>query len=124
MPLRVALILFGLFTGCLAIVCMAWAIGSEFYVFLPSRHIASISRPPTHPCEVLILLAVCVALYLYSPHYALLFFTALLAGLLLGSLVGYGVFAWTPTVPQVLLTLTMIAEAAYGWTIQDYYLDD
>jgi hypothetical protein len=36
-----------------------------------------------------------------------------LAGLLLGSLVGFGVFAWIPTVPQVLLTLAMIAEASY-----------
>jgi hypothetical protein len=123
MPLRTALILFGLFTGCLVIVLLAWASGSEFYVFLPSRWFTSI-HPPTHPSVVLILLAACVALYLYSQHYALLFFTALLGGLVLGSLVGYGVFAWTPTVAQLSLTLAMIAEAAYGWTIQNDYLDD
>ena len=70
------------------------------------------------------LLVACVALYLYSQRYALIFFTALLGGLLLGSLVGYAVFAWKPTLSQVLLTLAMMAEAAYGWSIQSYYLDD
>jgi ribose/xylose/arabinose/galactoside ABC-type transport system permease subunit len=69
------------------------------------------------------LLTICLILYLYSPHYALLIFTALLGGLLLGSLVGYGVFAWKPTISQFLLTLAMIAETVYGWSIQDYYLD-
>jgi hypothetical protein len=54
----------------------------------------------------------------------LIYFTAVLGGLLLGSLVGYGVFAWKPTLMQVLLTLAMIAEASYGWSIQDYYLED
>lgn len=124
MPLRMALILFGLFVGCVAIVLFAWAIGSEVYLLVPRRWYGAVSRPPTHPCGILILLGVCVALYLYSPRYALLYFTVLLASLLLGSLVGYGVFNWKPTVMQVLLTIAMIAEASYGWTIQDYYLDD
>ena len=126
MPLRMALIFFGFFAGCLAIVLVAWASGSEFYVFVPaSRHFTSIcAKPPTHPSVVLGLLVACVALYLYSQRYALIFFTALLAGLLLGSLVGYAVFAWKPTLSQVLLTLAMMAEAAYGWSIQSYYLDD
>ncbi len=123
MPLRMALILYGLFAACLAIVLLAWASGSEFYVLFPSRRI-TIGARPTHPGVVLGLLAICVALYLYSPHYALVFFTALLGWLLLGSLVGYGVLGRNPTVPQMLLTLTMIAETAYGWTIEDYYLDD
>jgi hypothetical protein len=124
MPFRMALILFGLFIGCLAVVLLAWAIGSEFYVFLPSRRFTSIHRPPTHPAGVLLLLGVCVAVYLYSPRHALFFFTALVGGILLGSLVGYGVFDWKPTVMQGFLTIMMIAEAAYGWSIQDYYLDD
>jgi hypothetical protein len=124
MPLRTALILCGLFVVCVAIVVLAWVIGSEFFVFLPRRWLTSIHKPPTHPSVVLALLAACVALYLYSPHYALLYFTALLGCLLLGSLVGYGVFNWNPTLMQVLLTLAMIAEVSYGWSIQNYYLDD
>jgi hypothetical protein len=123
MPLRVVLILVGLFAGCLAIVLFAWAIGSEFYVFIPSRF-RWVGKLPTHPSAVLALLATCAALFLYSPRYALFFFTALLGCLLLGSLVGYGVFAWKPTLMQALLTFAMIAETAYGWTIQDSYLED
>jgi hypothetical protein len=118
------LILLSLFAGCLAIVLLAWMVGSEFYVLLPKRWLTSVRTPPTHPSVVLGLLTTCLVLYLYSPHYALVFFTILLAGLLLGSFVGYGVFAWKPTMPQVLLTLAMVAEVAYGWTIQGYYLDD
>jgi hypothetical protein len=123
MPLRILLILAGLFVGCVAIVALAWAIGSELYVFVPSRF-RWVGKPPTHPSVVLAMLATCAALFLYSPRYALFFFTALLACLLLGSLVGYGVFAWKPTLMQALLTFAMIAETAYGWTIQDFYLED
>jgi hypothetical protein len=124
MPLRMAVILFGLFVGCVATVLVAWAIGSEFYVLVPTRWLRAVSRPPTHPCGVLVFLAACVALYLYSPRYALLYFTVLLGSVVLGSLVGYGVFNWKPTLMQVLLTLAMTAEAVYGWSIQGYYLDD
>lgn len=124
MPLRTALILFGLFAGCVAIVVIGWAIGSDFYLLVPRRWYGAVARPPTHPCGVLIMLGMCVALYLYSPRYSLLYFTVLLGSLLLGSLVGYSVFDWRPTAMQILLTIAMIAEACYGWSMQNYYLDD
>jgi hypothetical protein len=123
MPLRMVLTLLGLFGGCLAMALLAWASGSEIYILIPSRRYICMP-PPTHPSVVLGLLVACLVLYFYLPRYGLLLFTALLGGLLLGSVVGYGVFAWIPTIPQVLLTLAMIAESAYGWTVQDYYLDD
>ena len=128
MPLRVALILLGLFVVCLAIVLLAWLSGSEFYLFVPPLSRWGIRRlsayaPPTHPSIVVGLLATCVALYFYSPHYALVWFTILLGSLVLGSPIGYFFFAWKPTVAQVLLTLAMIAEACYGWSVQGYYLD-
>jgi hypothetical protein len=69
-------------------------------------------------------LAVCAALYLYSSRYALIWFTILLGGLVLGSVVGYGVFAWKPTIVQLALMVAMIAEASYGWSIRGDCLDD
>ncbi len=123
MPIRTFLILVGLFIACLAVTLIAWACGSEFYMFLPSRrHIAV--RPPTHPVVVLGLLLGCVPLYLYSQRYALLFFSVLLGGFVLGTIVGCAVFGWTPTVAQALIMLGMGVEAVYGWTIQGDYLDD
>ena len=83
-----------------------------------------LNSTPTPPIVVLGLLAVCLPLYFYSPHKALLFFTFLLGCLLLGSLIGCCVFVWKLTMFQVLLTLAMIAEVAYGWSIQSYYIDD
>ena len=124
MPLRTFVILAGLFGICIAIVVVAWMCGSEFYVFLPSRRITSISTPPTDPIVVLVLLAACLALYLYSQRYALFLFTTLLGGLLLGSLVGYGVYHWAPTIPQILLTLAVLAETVYGWMIQGEVFDE
>jgi hypothetical protein len=124
MPLRTVLILLALFLGCVAIVLLAWATGSEFYVFLPRRRIVAIQEPPTHPGIILALLSVCVALYLYSPRYALLFFTGILCCLLLGSLIGYIVFSWHPTLMQIVLTLMMIGEVSYGWSIQGCDLED
>ena len=123
MPLHIALILLGLFAACVAVVLLGWWLGSEFYVFLPVRRIRAISTPPTHPVFLLVLLATCVALYFYSPQYSLVFFTALLVCLLLGSLIGYGVFAWKPTVMQFVLTLVMAAEAICGWSVRGDYLD-
>ncbi|NLE39694.1 MAG: hypothetical protein GX621_16875 [Pirellulaceae bacterium] len=120
MPIRTAAILSGLFAACLAIAAIAWAIGSEFYLLLPTR----LSPPPHHPLLVLGLLAVCLALFFYSQREALILFSVLLDSLVLGSIVGYAEFDWTPTVMQTLLTVTMIAETIYGWTIETDYLDD
>lgn len=124
MPLRIVLIFSGLFLGCVAVVLLAWAIGSEFYIFIPSFRMRPAHRPPDHPAVVLGLLMTCLALYFYSPTTSLTCFTVLLCGLLLGSIVGYAVFQWRPTVMQILLTVAMIAEATYGWSIQNYYLEE
>jgi hypothetical protein len=124
MPLRIVLIFAGLFLGCLAIVLLAWAVGSEFYIFIPSFRLRAANKPPDHPFVVLGLLMTCLAVYFYSPTTGLSFFTVLLGGLVLGSIVGYAVFQWTPTVMQIVLTAAMIAEAGYGWSIQNYYLEE
>jgi hypothetical protein len=123
MPIRTVLVLVGLFAACLAIVLIAWAVGSEFYLFLPGRrHVAPPS--PSHPILVLIMLLSCPALFLlYSRHFGLVLFSILLGSLVLGSVVGYFMFAWTPTLVQWLLTVVMGVETAYGWTIHGDYFD-
>lgn len=121
MPLRMVLILVGLFATCIAVVLLAWSAGSQFYVFVPGRRVLP---PPTHPMVVLVFLAVCLALFRYSQHYGLVALSLLLGGLVLGSIIGPWVFAWRPTVPQILLTLAMLGEVAYGWSINNFYLDD
>jgi hypothetical protein len=124
MPLRTALILFGLFFGCVLIVLIAWLVDSELFLFFPGRGFRAANRPPTHPLIILALLGVCIALFLFSQTYALSFFTILFCCLLLGSFVGYGAFHWKPSAMQIMLTIAMMAGGAYGWSIQKYYLDD
>jgi hypothetical protein len=83
-----------------------------------------VNKPPTPPFAVLIVLVVCLGLFFFSQRYALILFSAVLGSLMLGSLVGYGVFAWKPTFVQLLLTVAMLAETYFGWNIEKYYLDD
>ena len=122
MPIRIVIVLLSLFAACLAVALGAWAAGSEFYLFIPGRR--GIHRPPDHPIELIIAMAFCAGLFLlFSQHYGLVFFTGLFASLVLGSIVGYLVFAWTPTVVQWLLTVAMGAETTYGWMIHGEYLE-
>jgi hypothetical protein len=123
MPIRVALIWFGLFAGCIAVVLIAWASGSEFFMLIPGRYTRGCFKP-LEPVGMLALLALCGGMYLYSQRYALIFLTVLLGGLVLGTLVGCGVFAWKPTVSQFALIAAMFVEMSYGWSIREDYLDD
>jgi hypothetical protein len=115
MPLRTAIILFSLFVACLLVAAAAWHWHTEFYILLPGRRHFHI-QPPTDPVAVLMLLAFCGGLYLYSPHYALILFSIFLGGFILGSLVGYCVYNWHSTWAQYLLMATMGAETVYGWS--------
>ena len=127
MPIRVALVLLGLFLVCVAIVVVAWAVGSDFYLFWPSRR--SVLRDPYdpryHPVVVLALLAFCAGVFLlYSQHYGLLLFTIILVGgVLVGAAFAFFLFDRPPTLSQCLLAVAMSAESIYGWTIHDEYLD-
>jgi hypothetical protein len=123
MPLRVAVILISLFAACVAIVALAWAFGTDLYFFLPGRRCLA-SRPPTPPIVLLLLMALAVGLFLlYSQHYGLVVFSVFFGGVALGSLVGYFVFAWTPTLMQWMLTIATGAETIYGWTVHEDYLE-
>lgn len=122
MPLRVAIILFGLFAACVAIAALAWAYGGQFYLFAPSRW--GLHRPPTHPVVILMYLGLSLGIFFFlSQHYGLVMFTGLPVTLLLGTTVGYLVFAWTPTLVQWLLTFVAGAEAYYGWAMTNEYFD-
>ena len=124
MPLRILTILIGLFAVCLAITLLAWANGSDFYIFFLSKRITTIHKPPTDPVVILGLLVLGGIIYPFSQKSALLFFTLLISGLLLGSLVGYGVYAWSTTFSQSMLILAMIALTGYGWAKQKIYFDE
>ena len=122
MPLRMFLILMGLLAACVGVVLLAWATGSELYVFLPpGRHHFHLSKPPTDPVIMLVLLAVPLLIYFYSQHYALIAFSLLTAAVLAGSLVGFVLFAWTPSILQHLLSAVMVVAAAYGWAQREYF---
>ena len=123
MPIRVAMILFGLFGGCIAVVLLAWASGSEFFMFLPGRRTHGFLEP-LEPAGMLLFLVLCGGLFLYSQRYALILFTILLGGLVLGTFVGWGVVAWKPTLSQLALIAAMSVEVSYGWTIREDYLNE
>ncbi len=122
MPLRMILILIGLLAASVGVVLLAWKTGSQLYVFLPaSRLYLHVSKPPTDPLMVLALFVIPVLLYFYSQHFALIAFSCLAGGILAGTVIGFAVYAWTPSVFQHLLSLVMVAAAAYGWTQREYF---
>ena len=116
MPIRKVIVFSGLFGVCLAIIVIAWAAGSEFYMCLPSRCTMDRCAPPPTPAFLIaVILLIGGGLFLYAPRLGLIVLTGLLGTLLLGSIVGYLAFAWTPTVVQWLLTAAMIVQSIYGW---------
>jgi hypothetical protein len=116
------LILIGLLAACVGVVLLAWKTGSELYVFSPaSRLHLHVSKPPDDPLMVLALFVIPVLLYFYSQHFALIAFSILTADVLLGSVIGFAVYAWTPSILQHLLSVAMVAAAAYGWVQREYF---
>lgn len=122
MPLRVVLVLLGLFAACVAIVVIAWAVGSDFYLGWPRPHLRLCTRDD--PLTVLVILLFCTGVFLvYSQHYGLVLFTGALGLVLVGIPVRYFLFGQTPTLVQWLLAAAMSAEAIYGWMIhgEEYF---
>ena len=116
MPTGKAIVFFGLFGVCLAIVVIAWAAGSEFYMYLPpSRAVDRGGPPPTPAFLIVVFLLIGGGLFLHAPRLGLIVLTGLLGTILLGSIVGYLAFAWKPTLVQWLLTATMSVQSVYGW---------
>jgi hypothetical protein len=126
MPLRVAKVLLALFAACVAIVGLAWVFDGQLYMLLPpGRHYRHIERPPTHPAIIMVGLAFCVGFFsFFSRRWGVMLFTVLFAGIVLGSVVGYLVFAWTPTLVQWLLAFAMGAETWYAWSTRGECFDD
>ena len=123
MPIRVVLTLLGLFLVCVAIVLIAWAVGSDFYLGWPGRRGLHL-RTGDHPVFVLVLLVFCALVFLfYSQHYGLVLFSLVLVLVFIGIPVGCFLLGRTPTLVQWLLAAAMSAETIYGWTIhgEDYF---
>ena len=118
MPIRQLALLLGLFCVCLAIVGIAWASGNELYLFLPSRHAV---LPPTHPGVVLVFLVLSPFLTYWLRQNGVLFFVMVAVGIVLGSMMGFFVYKWTPSWAQHVLTVAMIATSIYAWNQKDYF---
>jgi hypothetical protein len=120
MPVSRLALLIGLFCLCLAIVGLAWANGTQLYLFLPSRRP---SLPPTHPDVILLFLAVSPILTYKLRQMGVYFFIVITAGMLLGSVMGSYVYNWTPSWAQHLLAVAMIATSIYAWKQKCYFED-
>ncbi len=120
MPVRQLALLIGLFCLCLAIVGLAWANGSQLYLFLPSRRPR---LPPTHPGVILFFLVVSVPVTYWLRQDGVYYFIVITAGMLLGTAMGFYVYHWTPSWAQHLLAVAMIATSIYAWK-QKYYFED
>ena len=120
MPARQLALLLGLFCLCLAIVGIAWASGNQLYLFLPSRRP---SLPPTHPGVILFFLIVSLPLTYWLRQNGVYFFIVMTVGILLGSMMGFYVYKWTPSWAQHFLAVAMIATSIYAWQ-QKYYFEE
>jgi hypothetical protein len=116
MPVRNFIILLALLVLCMGIAVVAWLSGSELYLT------AGRGRPPTHPAIILAMLAV-AAVFCVRLHFAAVAIAGILAfGICLGIPMGLA-RNWTPTIPQYLLAVALVAATCYGFA-QRYYLDE
>ena len=94
MPVRQLNLLLGLFCLCLAIVGIAWANDCQLYLFLPSRRPI---LPPTHPGVILFFLIISLPLTYWLRQNGAYYFIVMTVGILLGSMMGFCVYKWTPS---------------------------
>ncbi len=121
MPVRTLAIIAILLAVTFGIILLAWISGSELYLFCPGNNAGfGIALPPTSHIWLFALLFIAVNLSLWSPHYALVAFTIIGLGIPLGTVIGWGVFQWTPSVCQCLLTASIIATLWYCWKNREY----
>jgi hypothetical protein len=120
MPTRQLALLLGLFGLCLALVGLAWASGSQLYLFLPSHRP---SLPPTHPGVILVFVILSLPLTYWLRQNGVYFFIVMTVGILLGTVMGFSVYKWTPSWAQHLLAAAMIATSTYAW-MQKYYFEE
>lgn len=114
MPLRPVLLLLCLFLACLAIAGLSYAMGWELYMFGSRRpfHV----RPPSDPTTIPFHLLASALVFLVSRSYGLLYLTFVTACVLIGSVWGWIMFQWMPTLAQHALSVALIVTLAYGWT--------
>ncbi|MBN1909140.1 MAG: hypothetical protein JW818_05320 [Pirellulales bacterium] len=138
MPIRTVLIFAGLFAVAVLVAVIAWAVGADICLVIPSRSFSMRSTPVRDPLATLGALAVCAIAFRYSQMGAIGLAAVLAASLVLGCFVCGSPpdpplpcpfyytrpFDWTSFTLQILLTVFFVADVVYGWMISDYYLDD
>ena len=121
MPVRQLALLLGLFGLCLAIVGVAWANGESTLPVHSSRRLPRL--PPTHPGEILFFLSLSPFLTYWLRQNGVYYFMVVTACILLGTVMGYYVYKWTPSWAQHVLAVAMIATSIYAWQ-QKYYFEE
>ena len=120
MPVRQLALFLGLFCLCLAVVALAWASGKQLFLFLPVRFIP-IHLPPTHPGLIVGLLVLTPIVTYWFRQNGVYYFIVITVGILLGSMMGFYVYKWTPSWAQHLLSVAMIATSIYAWKQKSYF---
>jgi len=127
MPIRQFLILLGLFVICLATIGIAWATGNELYLWwMPLRHwfpYLPPPEPPTHPLVFLLAFGVVGVWQCLVGRGARVGLCIITGFLILGSVIGWFAYHWTPTVCQCLLTVAIVALTIYYGKQIDYIED-
>ena len=99
-----------------------WVTDAELYSCIPMERMQD-HLPPSHPAEILLFLMLPFAIGIFSNYYGLLMFMVLPIELVLGSLIGFFVFEWTPSLSQHLLCFFTVVTAGYAWSQRDYFDD-
>ena len=79
--------------------------------------------PPTHPGVILFFLVLSPFLTYWLRQNGVYYFIVMTACILLGTVMGFYVYKWTPSWAQHLLAVAMIATSIYAWQ-QKYYFEE
>lgn len=123
MPLRDLIVAVLLMLIVVAVAFVSDALGSEFYVFVPSRSQAKFSHPPTSPMALVVLFAIAIIVFCFLRRYAAVLVTGVLALAILGIPAGILIYEWTPGVAQYVLIAALGALVAFIWTHEDLHQD-
>ena len=113
MPIRDLIVALSLMVGVLLIAFVGNAVGSEYYLFLPSR---GLHTPPTSPWFLAIPIFISVGVFFLSRRYAAIIIAVLPLMAFLGIPAGALFFDWTPGIAQYLLILCLGGLAMFIWS--------
>jgi len=99
------------------------ALGSEYYLFLPSRRYHRLHDIPTHPVIVLLTFGVIVGSFFLSRRFAAILLTGVSVLFAVSLPMAVLVFEWSPGIAQYVLIVSSAALTIYVWTHEDLHED-